>query len=68
MYQLDEPSLVSPAAVDGLPAFTGRLMDGLGFRYLLLRRFAEQQGELSVESPSAAPTSASEDLSEAATR
>jgi deazaflavin-dependent oxidoreductase (nitroreductase family) len=68
VYQLDEPSLVSPAAVDGLPAFTGRLMDGLGFRYLLLRRFAEQQGELSVESPSAAPTSASEDLSEAATR
>lgn len=77
IYELDEPNLVSPTAVAGLPPFTGRLMDGLGFRYLLLRRFGEQPGGLAVEPPPAAPPTAasrasarvsSRDLSEAASR
>jgi hypothetical protein len=48
VYELDEPVLVVPSAIDDLPAPVARVMDWLGFRYLVLRRFAERPGTLDV--------------------
>jgi deazaflavin-dependent oxidoreductase (nitroreductase family) len=53
VHELDEPTLVVPSAVDDLPPLTGRVMEWLGFRYLLLHRFAEGPGSLaSIPEPS----------------
>ena len=41
VYELDEPLLVSPLAVAGLSPLIAHVTDLLGFRYLLLHRFAE---------------------------
>ena len=49
VHELDQPSLVSPSAVAGIPPFAGRMMDVLGFRYLLLRRIAETPGALAID-------------------
>lgn len=49
VHELDEPRLVVPSSVEGLPAPATRVMDWLGFRYLVLRQFAA--GEGSLESP-----------------
>jgi deazaflavin-dependent oxidoreductase (nitroreductase family) len=46
VYELDEPVLVAPSVVDGLPRPARRAMDWLEFRYLRLRRFAEKPGGL----------------------
>jgi len=46
VYELDEPALVAPSAIDDLPPIARRMLDWLGFRYLLLRRFAQQPGTL----------------------
>jgi deazaflavin-dependent oxidoreductase (nitroreductase family) len=46
VHELDEPVLVAPSSVDGMPPFAARAMDWLGFRYLVLRRFAEHPGTL----------------------
>lgn len=46
VHELDEPLLVAPSRVEGLPALATRVMDWLGFRYLTLRRFAEHPGTL----------------------
>jgi deazaflavin-dependent oxidoreductase (nitroreductase family) len=46
VHELDEPVLVMPSAVEGIPAPAARAMDWLGFRYLLLRGFAEHPGRL----------------------
>lgn len=46
VHELDEPRLVLPSEVQELPRGATRLMDWLGFRYLLLRRFAEHPGTL----------------------
>lgn len=54
IYELDEPRLVPAAEIEGMPAAAARLMDWLGFRYLVLHRFAEQPGALVV--PAAEPT------------
>jgi deazaflavin-dependent oxidoreductase (nitroreductase family) len=54
VHDLDEPTLVSPTSVAGIPPILGHFMDWLGFRYLQLHRFAEHVGDL------AASTSASE--------
>lgn len=52
VYELDEPLLVVPSRVEGIPTLAARVMDWLGFRYLVLRRFAAQTGTLeSVGSP-----------------
>ena len=56
IHELDEPRLVSPTQVDGVPPVAARVMDWLGFRYLLLRQFAETPGALVV--PGAEPTPA----------
>ena len=40
MYELDEPLLVEPSSVAGVPALARGVMGWLGFRYLELRRFA----------------------------
>jgi deazaflavin-dependent oxidoreductase (nitroreductase family) len=48
VYDLDEPRLVLPSEIDGLPRAATRLMEWLGFRYLVLRRFAERPGSLTV--------------------
>jgi deazaflavin-dependent oxidoreductase (nitroreductase family) len=44
VLELDTPRVVDPTSVDGMPRLTGRVMSWLGFRYLLLRRFAEHPG------------------------
>jgi deazaflavin-dependent oxidoreductase (nitroreductase family) len=44
VHELDEPTLVAPTSVAGLPPLAARAMDWLGFRYLALRRFAEHPG------------------------
>ena len=49
VHELDEPRLVTPAQVEGLPGFAARAMDWLGFRYLVLRRFAEHPGTLEAQ-------------------
>ena len=49
VQELDRPSLVPASAVPGLPPFTSRLMDVLGFRYLLLHRVSEAIGTLTPE-------------------
>ena len=54
VHDLDEPKLLSPIAVAGIPAIAGHVMDVLGFRYLRLHRFAEHAGTL------AQPTDSSE--------
>jgi hypothetical protein len=46
VFELDEPSLVVPSAIDDLPVIGRRVLDWLGFRYLLLRRVAQHPGTL----------------------
>lgn len=48
VYELDEPRLVEPAEVEGLPGFAARAMTWLGFRYLTLHQFAEGAGKLAA--------------------
>ena len=62
VHHLDEPKLVSPIAVAGIPPIAGHVMDWLGFRYLQLHRFAEHSGTL------AAPASTNEADAEVADR
>lgn len=61
VHELDEPRLVLPSEVEELPRAATRLMDWLGFRYLLLHRFAEHPGPLSSwEAPTEAIRSEAE--------
>jgi deazaflavin-dependent oxidoreductase (nitroreductase family) len=46
VHELDQPQLVVPSGIDGLPRLASWTMDGLGFRYLVLRRFSEHPGTL----------------------
>ncbi len=46
IHELDEPTLVEPSEVEELPLAARRAMTWLGFRYLLLHRFAEHPGSL----------------------
>jgi deazaflavin-dependent oxidoreductase (nitroreductase family) len=46
VYEMDEPVLVSPCAIEGLSRPVCRVMQWLGFRYLRLHRFAEAPGTL----------------------
>lgn len=55
VHELDEPVLVGPCSVDGLPKPAARAMDWLGFRYLVLRQFAEHEGTLDAPSAPIAP-------------
>jgi deazaflavin-dependent oxidoreductase (nitroreductase family) len=48
VHELDEPRLVMPSEVEGLPRPATRVMDWLGFRYVVLRQFAEHEGALDV--------------------
>jgi deazaflavin-dependent oxidoreductase (nitroreductase family) len=48
IYELDEPRFVMATEVDSLPTGAARVMDWLGFRYLVLRRFAESPGTLAI--------------------
>ena len=47
--ELDGPALVAPSMVGGLPRLASPVMGWLGFRYLLLHRFAEAPGTLAAE-------------------
>lgn len=51
VHHLDEPMLVRPIAVAGIPPIAGHVMDWLGFRYLQLHRFAEHEGTLAEPPP-----------------
>jgi len=55
VHDLDEPTLVSPVAVAGIPSIAGHLMDWLGFRYLELHRFAEHMGTLATPMSASGP-------------
>ena len=58
VYELDEPRMVAPSSVEGLPKIAARVMDWLGFRYLVLRLFAAASGTLE---PLGAPGVATEE-------
>ncbi len=49
VYELDEPRLLPPGAMPELPMLARALTGGLGFLYLRLHTFAQQQGELEPE-------------------
>jgi deazaflavin-dependent oxidoreductase (nitroreductase family) len=46
IHELDRPRLAAPTETGHLPRITARLLDGLGFRYLLLHRLEQHPGEL----------------------
>ncbi len=46
VHELDEPALVVPTRVEDLPRELARVMEWLGFRYLLLHRYAQHEGAL----------------------
>jgi hypothetical protein len=46
IHELDEPALVEPGAVPGLPALARQVSSWLGFRYLLLHSLASSAGSL----------------------
>jgi deazaflavin-dependent oxidoreductase (nitroreductase family) len=46
IHELDEPTLVAPEAVEGIAPVARRVMDWLGFRYLVLHRFGKTAGKL----------------------
>ncbi len=48
VHELDEPRLLEPTDVEGVPRIAGRAMAWLGFRYLRLHRFAEHPGTLAL--------------------
>jgi hypothetical protein len=48
VIELDEPLLVEPSEVADIPAPVRALYGWLGFRYLVLHRFAERAGTLDV--------------------
>jgi deazaflavin-dependent oxidoreductase (nitroreductase family) len=63
VHELDEPLLAVPSDIEGLPEPATRAMDWLGFRYLVLRQFAEYAGSLETPTPAAqesSPPSATE--------
>lgn len=66
IYELDEPQLVTPDTA-GLPEPVTQLMAWLGFRYLVLRQFAEQPGSFEAPAATAAAEVGTDDLTEAAT-
>lgn len=44
--EFDEPRMVAPAMLTDLPPLVRRVTDALGFRYVLLHRFAQSDGVL----------------------
>jgi hypothetical protein len=60
VYELDEPALVGPAEVMDLPPIGRRLLEWLGLRYLLLRRFAQHPGTLEAAVEAEAPLAMTE--------
>ena len=61
VHHLDEPRLVSPTAVAGIPPIAGQFMDWLGFRYLQLHRFATHEGTRSEPASATEPEAAALD-------
>ena len=57
-FDLDEPTMVDAARVDDLPWVLRRIMGALGFRYLSLRTFVADDGDVGDVAPSEAGTSA----------
>jgi hypothetical protein len=55
VHELDRPRLVAPPETGHLPRITAQLLDGLGFRYLLLHRLEQHPGQLGAD---AAPAEA----------
>lgn len=62
-FDLDEPTMVDAALVDHLPWALRRIMGALGFRYLSLRTFVADAGDVGdVASPEAEPSAVDETL------
>ena len=55
VHEMDEPTLVRPIDLAGIPPIMGRLMDWLGFRYLQLHRFAVHEDSLVAPASAVAP-------------
>lgn len=58
IHELDEPKLVEPGEIEGVPSPAGSAMEWLGFRYLRLHQFSEHAGTLegsAVELPTREP-------------
>jgi deazaflavin-dependent oxidoreductase (nitroreductase family) len=52
VFELDEPKIVQPTSLDGLPTLLRRLEEYLGFEYITLRTFSSAPGSLdAVEEP-----------------
>ena len=66
VHELDEPRLVLPSEVPELPRVATRLMDWLGFRYLLLHRFDSKLGSLTAGPAEVTPEPLSGPISEPA--
>jgi len=62
-FDLDEPTMVDAALVDHLPWALRRIMGALGFRYLSLRTFVADAGDVGdVAPPEAEPSAVDETL------
>ena len=55
VHDLDEPCLLPPSQVDGVPRRFGRVLDWLGFRYLVLHEFDAHVGSLERTEPRPEP-------------
>jgi deazaflavin-dependent oxidoreductase (nitroreductase family) len=55
VHELDEPRLLEPAEIAGMPKPAAAVMAWLGFRYLALHRFQESPGSLETAPREAAP-------------
>ena len=55
VHEVDEPVLLSPIEVRGVPPVAGHVMDWLGFRYLILHEFAARAGMLEQPATGEAP-------------
>ena len=54
VHELDEPALVLPSRIPELSRALVPILEWLGFRYLLLRRYAQRDGRLDVTTEPAA--------------
>jgi deazaflavin-dependent oxidoreductase (nitroreductase family) len=55
VHRLDEPKLVSPISVAGIPPIAAHVLDWLGFRYLQLHRLADHEVDLLMPASATEP-------------
>jgi hypothetical protein len=65
IYALDEPRMVSPEELDGIPRILRALEGALGFRYLVLHQFGASGGVLEPDAAGASEGTTAETASTA---